>query len=110
MTSPEKKIEGINWTEKTKAISEAWWNYWNYQGTPDRDFIERWWLEALTQALQEQKDEIVGMMTRKSVKDLFPEIDTSIPNEELTDAIMYKEAYNQALSDITARITSDKSE
>ena len=36
------------WSEETKALSEAWWNYWNYQGTPDRDFIQNWWLEKFS--------------------------------------------------------------
>jgi hypothetical protein len=41
------------WTEKTKSLSDAWWNYWNYQGQPDRDKIQDWWLEKLSSLKQE---------------------------------------------------------
>ena len=45
-TPPNKQPEA--WTPELRALSEAWWNYWNYQGTPDRDLIQNWWFEKIT--------------------------------------------------------------
>ena len=54
--------ERPDWTEETKALSEAWWNYWNYQGTPDRDFIQNWWLDRIASLTEAHKVEMEKMV------------------------------------------------
>lgn len=36
-----------NWEEYEKELSNGWWNYWNYQGQPDRDLIQKWWIQRI---------------------------------------------------------------
>lgn len=83
LSSPQDEKEE-EWPEWRKSISNAWWNFWNYQGTPDRDFIERFWLERIdpllsrhsqtvrNQCLEEVEKEIEGLETAYPI-DVFSE-------------------------------------
>lgn len=41
------KENKFDWNEENKKISEQWWSFWNYMGTPLRDNIENFWLSKL---------------------------------------------------------------
>jgi len=61
MNNIKKRLE-----ELKKNLSNAWWNYWNYQGTPLRDDIEKWWLNkistSITQAIVEERERVRGVI------------------------------------------------
>ncbi len=60
MTTPTHE-EIREWTEEEKKISDAWWNYWNYQGnTPDRDLIEKFWFGMFKKSLLSTQEEVKG--------------------------------------------------
>lgn len=49
------------------GISDQWWNYWNYQGPkPDRDFIEKFWMEKL--------DTYAATKVRETLEQLLEEV------------------------------------
>lgn len=87
----------MEWTKETKAISEAWWNYWNYMGKPDRDFIEKWWLEKLSQSKAETIKECIEKI--KEIK--------KYPNIENMNTRTWKAGYHTALDILKDLLSKD---
>ena len=94
-TPPNKQPEA--WTPELRALSEAWWNYWNYQGTPDRDLIQNWWFEKITSQRASDVRRLEGLKVGASRK-----IDPwSIEVAHIEDVKSYNAGIDQAIALLT---------
>ena len=96
-TTPNKQPEA--WTPELKALSEAWWNYWNYQGTPDRDLIQNWWFEKITSQRASDVRRLEGI----------PRVNPDDANMNYTSGQQAEiRAYNAGIDQAIALLTDNK--
>lgn len=61
-----------------------------------KDFIR----EAISEAVEEERKRILKIVKKKDVKELFPNVDVTVPDKMLSEAVLKKEGYNIAVDEI----------
>ena len=56
--------------------------------------------QATSEAVEEERKRILKIVKKKDVKELFPNVDVTVPDKMLSEAVLKKEGYNIAVDEI----------